>query len=67
MSLYIEENRKKLISVLNKAIEKVNTASDYEVSQMVAEWNLLSVEDLGYAKITEEEIKLTYREIEWKE
>ena len=67
MKTHTDEQREKLISVLNEAIAKVYSATDYEVSQMVVEWNLLSIEDLGYSKIIEQEIKLTYREIQWKD
>ena len=66
MNLIIKERREKLLSILQIAIDKINNGSDYEIDQMLAEYTLLNVEDLGYAKIIEQEVKLTYREIEWK-
>ena len=40
MKTCTDEQREKIISVLNEAIAKVHNATDYEVSQMVVEWNL---------------------------
>ena len=67
MKSYIDEKKEKLIYTLSYAIAKIHNSSDCEIDQMVAEWNVLNIEDLGYAKIIEQEIKLIYREVEWKQ